>query len=145
MKNEKAITLVSLIIYILVMLLVIGVIGSVSAMFYNNTNNFDDETKDIIEYDKFNSYFVKEIKTANNSIDQISDDGTYIIFTTGNSFLFKDNKIFYNDLEITKNVKNVNFKYYTDSNNKQDNTIVTVTVNFENYTKKMNYKIEEIY
>ena len=53
--------------------------------------------------------------------------------------------IFYNDLEITKNVKNVNFKYYTDSNNKQDNTIVTVTVNFENYTKKMNYKIEEIY
>ena len=145
MKNEKAITLVSLIIYILVMLLVIGIIGSVSAMFYNNTNNFDDETKDIIEYDKFNSYFVKEIKTANNSIDQISDDGTYIIFTTGNSFLFKDNKIFYIDLEITKNVKNVNFKYYTDSNNKQDNTIVTVTVNFENYTKKMNYKIEEIY
>ena len=145
MKNEKAITLVSLIIYILVMLLVIGIIGSVSAMFYNNTNNFDDETKDIIEYDKFNSYFVKEIKAANNSIDQISDDGTYIIFTTGNSFLFKDNKIFYNDLEITKNVKNVNFKYYTDSNNKQDNTIVTVTVNFENYTKKMNYKIEEIY
>lgn len=145
MKNEKAITLVSLVIYILVMLLVIGIIGSVSAMFYNNTNNLDDETKDIIEYDKFNSYFVKEIKTANNSIDQISDDGTYIIFTTGNSFLFKDNKIFYNDLEITKNVKNVNFKYYTDSNNKQDNTIVTVTVNFENYTKKMNYKIEEIY
>ena len=145
MKNEKAITLVSLIIYILVMLLVIGIIGSVLAMFYNNTNNFDDETKDIIEYDKFNSYFVKEIKTANNSIDQISDDGTYIIFTTGNSFLFKDNKIFYNDLEITKNVKNFNFKYYTDSNNKQDNTIVTVTVNFENYTKKMNYKIEEIY
>lgn len=145
MKNEKAITLVSLVIYILVMLLVIGIIGSVSAMFYNNTNNFDDETKYIIEYDKFNSYFVKEIKTANNSIDQISDDGTYIIFTTGNSFLFKDNKIFYNDLEITKNVKNVNFKYYTDSNNKQDNTIVTVTVNFENYTKKMNYKIEEIY
>lgn len=145
MKNEKAITLVSLVIYILVMLLVIGIIGSVSAMFYNNTNNFDDETKYIIEYDKFNSYFVKEIKTANNSIDQISDDGTYIIFTTGNSFLFKDNKIFYNDLEITKNVKNVNFKYYTDSNNKQDNTIVRVTVNFENYTKKMNYKIEEIY
>ena len=54
MKNEKAITLVSLVIYILVMLLVIGIIGSVSAMFYNNTNNFDDETKDIIEYDKFN-------------------------------------------------------------------------------------------
>lgn len=145
MKNEKAITLVSLVIYILVMLVVIGIIGSISVMFYNNTNNFDDETKDIIEYDKFNSYFIKEIKTANNSIDQISDDGTYIIFTTGNSFSFKDNKIFYNDLEISKNIQNVNFKYYINSDNEQDNTIVTVTVNLENYNKTMNYKVEEIY
>lgn len=145
MKNEKAITLVSLVIYILVMLIVIGVISSISLMFYNNTSNFDDETKDIIEYSNFDSYFIKEIKTANNSVDEISNDGTYILFSTGNAFLYKNNKIFYNDLEIAKNVNSANFKYYKNSDGEQENTIITVNISFDNYSKEMNYKIEDIY
>lgn len=145
MKNENAITLVSLVIYILAMLIIIGIMGKVSIMFYENSNDLDDDVKDIVEYNKFNSYFIKEIKSANNSIDKISTDGTYILFTSGNSFTFRNNKIFYNDLEIAEDVIELKFSKYLDSNQKVDNTVVTVEINFKNYSKKMNYKIEEIY
>lgn len=145
MKNEKGITLSSLVIYIIVMIMVIGVMTRVSLMFYNNTENLNDNTKDIIEFNNFNNYFVKEIKTANNKIDTIAEDGTYILFNTGNSFSMKNNGIFYNDLEIAKNVKNINFKYYTNSEGIEEKDIVTANIEFNNYSKQINYKVESIY
>ena len=145
MKNEKGITLSSLVIYIIVMIMVIGVMTRVSLMFYNNTENLNDNTKDIIEFNNFNNYFVKEIKIANNKIDTIAEDGTYILFDTGNSFSLKNNAIFYNDLEIAKNVKNINFKYYTNSEGIEEKDIITVTVEFNNYSKQINYRVESIY
>lgn len=145
MKNEKGITLSSLVIYIIVMIMVIGVMTRVSLMFYNNTENLNDNTKDIIEFNNFNNYFVKEIKIANNKIDTIAEDGTYILFDTGNSFSLKNNEIFYNDLEIAKNVKNINFKYYTNSEGIEEKDIITVNVEFNNYSKQINYRVESIY
>lgn len=145
MKKQNGITLTSLAIYIIVMLLVIGVISSISLMFYNNTENLDDVTKDIAEFNNFNNYFVKEIKTANNKVDQIAQDGSYIIFNTGNSFVLKNNTIFYNDLEIAKNVNTMTFKYYTDSEGKEITDVINVKIELENFSKQMNYKIEDIY
>ena len=145
MKNEKGITLSSLVIYIIVMILVIGVMTRVSLMFYNNTENLNENTKDIIEFNNFNNYFVKEIKSVDNKVDTIAEDGTYILFNTGNSFSIKDNSIFYNDLEIAQNVKNITFKYYTNSEGIEEKDVITVSVEFDNYSKQMNYKIEEIY
>lgn len=145
MKNEKGITLSSLVIYIIVMIMVIGVMTRVSLIFYNNTENLNDNTKDIIEFNNFNNYFVKEIKIANNKIDTIAEDGAYILFDTGNSFSLKNNEIFYNDLEIAKNVKNINFKYYTNSEGIEEKDIITVNVEFNNYSKQINYRVESIY
>lgn len=145
MISSKGITLTSLVVYIIVMMMVIGVISSVSLMFYSNTEHLDNATKDMAEFNNFNNYFIKEIKSANNKINQISADGKYIIFDSGNSFIQKDNKIFFNDLQIAKNVNNINFAYYKDAEGKEHKDIVTVSVEFENYSKIMDYKIEEIY
>lgn len=145
MKNERGITLSSLVIYIVVMILVIGVMTRVSLMFYNNTQNLNEDTKDIIQFNNFNNYFVKELKSVNNKVDTIAEDGTYILFYTGNSFSLKNKSIFYNDLEIAKNVNHITFEYYINSEGTQQNDVITVTVEFNNYSKKMNYKVESIY
>lgn len=145
MKNEKAITLTSLVVYIIVMIMVIGVMSSVSFMFYNNTQNLKQSTKDIIEFNNFNNYFVKEIKMANNKVDQISSDGKYIIFTNGNSFSFHDNSIFYNELKIANNVNDIKFNYDKDENEKQIEDVIVVNIKLNDYEKEMKYKIEEIY
>lgn len=145
MKKENGITLSSLVIYIIVMIIVIGVMARVSLMFYNNTENLSKSSKDIIEFNNFNNYFVKEIKTDDNKIDKIAEDGTYILFDTGNSFSLKNNTIFYNDLEIAKNVNNIKFEYYGNGENEEINDVITVNIEFDNYSKQINYKVENIY
>ena len=96
MKQEKGITLVSLIMYVAVMIIVLAVMSSVITNFYKNNQSLDARVEEILEFNKFNTYFLKEIKLYNNNIDSIkSEDGkTYILFSSGNSFLFDMNKIY---------------------------------------------------
>lgn len=145
MKNESGITLNSLVIYIIVMIMVIGVMSSVSAMFYTNVNDLDASSIEISKFNDFNNYFVKEIKLQNNSIDTIGNEGDYILFKSGNSFSFKNNDIYYNDLKIVTDVKNMSFSYYDNQEKNAKHDIVTVNIAFEKYTKQINYKVEEIY
>lgn len=151
MKQEKGITLVSLIMYVAVMIIVLAVMSSVITNFYKNNQSLDARVEEILEFNKFNTYFLKEIKLYNNNIDSIkSEDGkTYILFSSGNSFLFDMNKIYYNNLEICDDVKNLDLEYgasYNDKNEKiQDKSIIKVTLNFETFSKTINYKVENIY
>ena len=145
MRNENGITLSSLLLYVIVMIMVVGVMSSVSSMFYNNINNLDGRTDEISKFNNFNNYFVKEIKTPNNAIDRIADDNSYILFKSGNSFSFRNNSIYYNDLNIANNVNNVTFTYYDDVNINKNHDIVTVNVEFEKYSKQISYKVESIY
>lgn len=144
MRREKGITLSSLVIYIIVMLLVIGIMSSISIVFYQNNRQLSADTEDMVEYNRFNQYFVAEIKAANNQVDQIGENGQYILFTSGNSFSLKNNHIYFNEIEIAKNIKTVKFDYYTDEKNEQHKDIINVRVELEHYQKQMNYKIEEI-
>ena len=145
MRAQKGITLVSLVVYIIVMIIVIGIMSSVSAEFYKNTEALEEDTSDLIEFTNFNNYFIKEIKMANNKVDKISEDGSYILFKSGNSFALKENAIFYNDLVISKNVNELNFMFETDSEGNNVTDIVNVSIKYNKYSKQMKYKIEEIY
>ena len=143
MKEESGVTLSALIIYIVIMAMVIVVMSSVTAMFYTNVNGLEANSDEIIKFSEFNNYFVKEIKSPNNAIDSIAENGKYILFKSGNSFSYKNNEIYYNNLKIVSNVNNMSFSYYNGQNNNDD--IVTVNIEFEKYTKQINYKVEEIY
>lgn len=142
MREEKGITLTSLVIYVIVMVIVIGVMSSIINHFYNNTGDVHAAVQEIVEFNKFNTYFLKEVKLQGNAVDKFNEIGEkpYILFTSGNSFMFDNNKIYYNNIEICKNVKNVSFKSVT-----ADNTVITAELSFENYSKSINYKIESIY
>ena len=100
MKSNKGITLVSLVIYVIVMIIVIGVMGAVSSNFYKNTNSMQVDTEEILEFNKFNTYFLKEIKAPKNTVDTIGNEGEYILFESGNSFSFSNNIIYYNILVL---------------------------------------------
>lgn len=144
MRKEKGITLVALVIYIIVMIVVITVLGIIINKFYKNTDTIQEGTEEILEFSRFNTYFLKEIKAKANNIDSIGDNGEYILFSSGNSFSFKDNKIYYNTIEISNNVDKLVIKQGKDGDgiNKE---IIYVTVKINNFTKSINYKLEEIY
>ena len=145
MKNQKGITLVSLLVYIIVMIIIIGGLSTISYNFYRNTQALEVDTEDIVEFSNFNEYFIKEIKKANNKIDKISEDGTYIVFTDGNSFMLNNKSIYYNQIEISKNVNSLKFEYDKDEENNEITDIIKVSVEYSNYSKQMKYKLEEIY
>ena len=144
MKNEKGITLVSLVIYIIVMVIVLGVMSIIIDIFYENTNNMQVGVQELVEFNKFNICFLKEIKTYDNAIDRIDEDNTYILFNSGNSFSINNNVIFYNNVKVCEGVSSF-FVAKGYNGDEVDETIVNVTVEFENFSKTINYKIENIY
>lgn len=140
MKSNKGITLASLTLYIVVMIIVLGIMSSIISTFYSNTEGMNAKVQELVEFNKFNTNFLKEVKSYNNSVDSIADDATYILFTSGNSFSFSNNKIYYNNLKIASDVKKVTFKKDED-----DDTIIEVSVEFESFSKTIKYKLENIY
>ena len=142
MKKENGITITALIIYIIVMIMVLGVINVIINQFYQNTNSIEADTEEILEFNKFNTYFLKEVKSKGNKVDSINEN--YILFGTGNSFSLSSDKIYYNNVEICKGVQALTISQGKNGTG-EEKDIIYVTLTFGNFTKSINYKIEEIY
>jgi len=142
MKKEQGITLVSLVVYVIVMIIVLGVLSSIINRFYENTNSIQADTEEILKFNKFNTYFLKEIKTADNKVDEINTN--YIVFSSGNVFSFVDNKIYYNEVVICNGVQELTMRQGQNGDGENPD-IIYVTVKFENFEKSINYKVEEVY
>ena len=143
MKKSNGVTMVSLIIYVVVMTIVLGVMSSIITSFYKNTDTVQGNVQEIVEFNKFNSYFLKEVKSNNNEVDHVSENNTYILFKTGNSFSISNNKIYYNSIKICDGVKSIQFVLEQDAEGKD--SIINVTLEFENFNKSLRYKFENIY
>lgn len=138
MKSERGVTLVSLIIYIMVMIIVIAIMSQIISRFYSNTQELNSDTESVLEFNKFNSYFLKEIKQRDNELDSIINNS--ILFTSGNTFSKQGNHIYYNNIPICSNVKS-----FIAIEDEHDNTIINISIEFENFSKSINYKIEDLY
>ena len=144
MKKSNGITLVSLVIYVVVMTIVLGVMSSIITNFYKNTDTVQGNVQEIVEFSKFNTYFLKEVKTNNNKVDYVSNDNSYILFTSGNSFSISGNEIFYNNIKICNGVQSMQISLGRNGNG-IDKSIVNVTLNLESFNKSISYKLENIY
>ena len=74
MKCEKGITLTALTIYVIVFIFVIGIVATITSYFYNNVINFDETTKSYAEINKFNMYFLQDIKEQGITIQNIIEE-----------------------------------------------------------------------
>ncbi len=104
MKKERGITLISLIIYIIILILVISMLSIVSDMFFSNTKYITDSGKYIAEFNKFNMYFIEDVK---NNKDTYKVTNNEIIFEDGTIYTYKkapDNGIYRNKVKICKNI-----------------------------------------
>lgn len=109
MRKERGVTLVSLIIYITLMCLVIATLSIVSDLFYSNTKYIKDNSKNISEYNKFNMYFIEDVKNNKNTY-QVTDNN--IIFEDGTVYTYKadiDKSIYRNKIKICQNISYCKF------------------------------------
>lgn len=138
MKKENGVTLVSLVVYVVAMIIVLGIMSAIITNFYKNTSTVQGNVQEIVNFNKFNTYFLKEVKKYNNKVDKIEDN--YIIFTSGNSFSISEGRVYYNNIKLCDKAQSLQFEL---EQNEED--VIKVTLRFENFSKSITYKLENIY
>lgn len=136
MKTDSGLTVTSIIVYITAMVIVIGTIASITSFFYTNVSNLDDNSNNMSEITKFHMYFLEETTKMNNSIMTLND--TLVSFATGNTFIYQNNSIYFNNIKICDNISNLQFA----RKEVNDKTIIKVliTIGQDNeYTKTIKY------
>jgi len=139
MKSQKGVTLTSLVIYIVVVLIVLGILAVITANFQGNIKEIYSEGTNNSEIDKFNIYFLKEIKKQGNKIDEDKFLSNEVLFSTGNKYTFNSNEkcIYLNDnIKVAENIERCIFSYNSDKeeNEKTVITVIIKSVNGENRT-----------
>ena len=137
MKNNKGVTLTSVIIYVIGMSIVVGIISTLTSFFYKNIDVSKINDDSATQYTKFSSIFLEEINKENNYVidcKTITEDDkkiSYMIFATGNQYTFKNNSIYKNKIKICQNIDDCEFSYlFVDS-------IYKIKVNFKTKTIDM--------
>ena len=97
MREERGVTLISLITYMIVLLVAISVITLITNFFINNMNEVENDSKGISWINKFDLLFLSDIKQENISIYKI-DTENYIILEKSNGtdiqYIYQDNTIY---------------------------------------------------
>lgn len=116
MKSEKGITLTYLIIYVVLLILVVSTLSIVSTHFYSNTKYLMDNGKYVSEFDKFNMYFIEDVK---NNKETYSEDSNKIVFEDGTIYTYSEKSIYRNKVELCRNIESCIFSKLeeTDDNN----------------------------
>lgn len=145
MKSEKGITLTALVLYIMVATIVIGTMAIVSSFFFSNINLVRDQDKYAVEFNKFNMFFVNDVK--NNKTAQIEEhkitfeDGTIYEYNTSEQAVYR------NDTKITSLVQELTFTadtYQAENINTVKN-LVRVFMSIgkrENFQKEIEYVLK---
>lgn len=68
MKNNRGITLMSLVIYITTLTIVLAILTSINLSFTNNYGQLKKQGEAMIEFNRFNAQLLKDIKTSKTSI-----------------------------------------------------------------------------
>lgn len=127
MKSEKGITLTSLVIYVVVATIAIGAMAMISSLFFSNMNLVKDQNKYAPEFNKFNMFFLQDVK--NNKLTKGVTE-TKITFEDDTIYQYKSDEkaIYRNDTKITEQVQAVNFKLNEVKVANTTKQVITVTM-----------------
>lgn len=157
MKKEQGITLISLIVYVILMTFVIAAISSITASFYVNINDFDDESESAVAYSKFNMYFINDIKRKDAKIEEVYNDYIILSYTVSDGdtdvdtgitvsgdetinveYLVQNNILYRNKVKICEDVESI----LIEAN--EQNSTVKINMKIGDYEKTTTYVLEDI-
>ena len=121
MKNEKGITLISLIIYLIILTVFIAIVANMTRSFYSNVSEFEEGTESAVSVLKFNMYFLNDIKKENASVKEINNDHIKISYKNGEGinvvtqYSIQDHALFKDKIKICDKVENAVFSMQGDN------------------------------
>ncbi len=142
MKNEKGITLAALVMYVLLFSIAITTLATISNYIFNNLDNISSEQISSEEFNKFNTYFVSDVKkskvaTVDNK--ENSEDLT-IKLDGGSTYTYKksENAIYKDKEKIARNIVSFTANVGQDTTNSKN--IIEVTIKTGKDEKKPNFE-----
>ena len=138
MKNEKGITLISLVLYVILMTIIVTIVVNITAAFYSSLNEFDRESESAVAFSKFNMYFLNDIKKAGAAIGKTTDTSIEVTYMDRPSVVYSiQNKVLYRDsIKICDGIDDSKITSYTDANT------VKVSLTMGEYKKTTTYVAE---
>ena len=140
MKSDKGVTLMALVIYISVFTVVVSSMALLSSYFYNNMHLIKDDANYVVEYNKFNMFFIQDVK--HNSTATIENN--IIKFEDGTIYEYKSNSIYRNDKEIATNVKSATFNLESYEVESTTKNLIVVNLNIGEGEKEYQKEIEYV-
>ena len=116
-KNDRGVTLISLTIYVVLMLAVVAVMAGFKDNVDKTLKTMGEYASVVPEINKMHMYMLDEANIENNKILKRNSDGTYVEFTSGNKYLFSENKVYKNSVRILSDVSNCTFEVGQENNN----------------------------
>lgn len=150
MKSQKGITMASLGVYIVVSIIVVATLATIMANYKNSIKTMDNDAEYSSEYNKFNLYFLEEVKKPeNSSMERAISIGTKeneynsIKFKTGNEFMYKIkeeilylNKSTGEEIKLIKNVKKCTFEFNGIDHEANGKNVIRVNIQIGETTPK---------
>ena len=124
MRNQKGVTMVSLVIYIVAFSIIIGIVATVTTFFSNNISGLNETAGKSAEYNKFVIYMYEYTKKGYNAIigNYGENSNPYIVFEKGQErviFEKVDDKLYMNNAEICDNVQDFETRLETNDKGNQ--------------------------
>lgn len=142
MKNQKGITLISLIVYVILMTFVVAGVSAITTSFYNNVNDMDENSESAVSFAQFNMYFLNDIKAENAKIvgatnhslelTKKAQNGTTTVVT----YSVQAGTLYRDKVKICNNIKESKI----DVNKEQG--IITIYLKINDYEKTTTYVVE---
>ena len=136
MKNNKGITLLSLIIYMILSLMVMAMLMVITGNFKENFGELNAQSVHDVELDKIVLQMTKEMKDG-SIVDKSQTTTDTLTFTNGNTYTYvaEEQAIYQNNnIEIAKNITSCNFVV-------TGNNVLKVYVEIEDKSRVMEFAL----
>ncbi len=138
MKKEKGITLTALVIYVLIFSIAITTLASLSKYIFNNLGNISSEQISSEEFNKFNTYFIGDVKQSKVATISEDENSNEVVIKLGSGAIYtykKSEKAIYKNKEkIARNIVGFTAKAEVDETSKKN--IIDVTIKTGNNEEK---------
>lgn len=107
-KKENGVTLVALAIYISMLLTVIALLSTIVNNMYPKMTSVNSESLGSEQFNKFNVYFVKDVKSNESAtVTNEANGNVKIAFLDGTNYLYvkSESAIYRGKVKIAKNIK----------------------------------------
>lgn len=141
MKNEKGITLFSLIIYVLLFSIILGCLVTLSSYIYGNLDKVNSESYSSEEFNKFNVNFIKDVKNNNDANVSSDSNNTLIVFQDGvnYNYISSEKAIYRNKVKIADKIIGFTAENKTINNKSVIQISITTGKNERGFAKTINY------